>query len=103
MIDSNIGLRDRVKALFRFILGQVSKAVWGYGEKPGRTILCNFILIIASASIYHGSGLVQLHGVTKTVDWGEALYFSAVTFTTVGYGDFLPLGWVRGVSVFEAF
>ena len=103
VIDSNIGLRDRVKAVFRFTLGQVSKIIWGYGEKPERTIACNFLLIVVSAAIYQGSNLIQLHGVTKTVDWGEALYFSAVTFTTVGYGDFLPLGWVRGVCVTEAF
>jgi len=46
---------------------------------------------------------VQINGVAKIISWGEALYFSAVTFTTVGCGDFLPLGWVRGVSVAEAF
>lgn len=31
-----------------------------------------------------------------------ALYFSAATATTVGYGDVAPVGWVRGVAVGEA-
>lgn len=30
----------------------------------------------------------------------DALYFSIVTFTTLGYGDYSPMGFGRGVSVF---
>jgi len=32
----------------------------------------------------------------------DILYFSYVTFTTVGYGDMTPTGLCRGVAVFEA-
>jgi voltage-gated potassium channel Kch len=31
-----------------------------------------------------------------------ALYFSAVTFTTVGYGDWHPVGWARFFAATEA-
>ena len=35
----------------------------------------------------------------KTV-W-DALYFSGITFTTIGYGDIAPGGWARGLAVIE--
>jgi len=31
------------------------------------------------------------------------LYFSTVTFTTLGYGDMSPMGWLRAVALIEAF
>jgi hypothetical protein len=33
----------------------------------------------------------------------EAAYFSMVTFTTLGYGDFIPHGYFRAISVTESF
>ena len=30
-------------------------------------------------------------------------YFSVVTFTTIGYGDYAPLGTLRGVTSLEGF
>ncbi len=76
--------------------------MWGYGEKPGRTLICNFFLISISAVVYWASGLIQVNGTQRAIEFGEALYFSVITFTTVGYGDFLPLGWVREISAIEA-
>ena len=35
--------------------------------------------------------------------FSEALYFSGVTFLTIGYGDVLPSGWVQILAVFEGF
>lgn len=33
----------------------------------------------------------------------ESLYFSGITFTTIGYGDFAPMGWTRFLAVTEGF
>lgn len=33
----------------------------------------------------------------------EYFYFSAVTFFTVGYGDICPMGWNKGLALFNAF
>jgi len=33
----------------------------------------------------------------------NCLYFSVVTFTTLGYGDMVPVGAARALAAFEAF
>lgn len=33
----------------------------------------------------------------------EAIYFSAITTFTIGYGDIIPLGWCRWIAVIEGF
>ena len=38
----------------------------------------------------------------RTEGFLEYIYFSAVTYTTIGYGDLLPLGPVRFVAAVEA-
>jgi hypothetical protein len=35
--------------------------------------------------------------------FGTCLYYSVVTFTTLGYGDITPIGWSRLFAAFEAF
>lgn len=34
---------------------------------------------------------------------GRLVYFSTVTFTTLGYGDYHPVGWVKLIAAAEAF
>ena len=33
----------------------------------------------------------------------DSIYFSTVTFTTLGYGDLSPIGWIRLITSLEAF
>ena len=35
--------------------------------------------------------------------FGNALYFTIITFTTVGYGDIMPLNWMKLVVSLESF
>ena len=39
-------------------------------------------------------------GVVLETDFSP-LYFSVITFTTIGYGDYAPLGWLRLVAGVE--
>ena len=57
-------------------------------------VLLHFVEIMAWAWYYVWSGAMP--------DWGSAVYFSAVTYTTTGYGDLvLPQTW-RMMGAMEA-
>lgn len=57
------------------------------------------LLISVFAVIYHGFGL----GVPRVaVDFSDAVYFSIVTWTTLGYGDFQPPQQLRILAALEA-
>ncbi|WP_283788118.1 ion channel [Bermanella sp. WJH001] len=94
----------------------LSKAVdlfCGYGEQPARVVgfsLC-LIFIFAIAfwvfGIEDGSHVIQF---SLDASWqqnllnlGNTLYFSVVTFTTLGYGDLVPIGFSRMLAAIEAF
>jgi voltage-gated potassium channel len=54
-----------------------------------REIQRNFQLIALAATVVLAVGVVFYHVVEK-FRWIDSLYFSVVTLTTVGYGDFTP-------------
>lgn len=62
------------------------------------------ILIFAFAWVHHEIGLMDMSGPAPraTRDFGDALYFSVVTSTTLGYGDFIPLGPGRPIAALQA-
>ena len=78
----------------------------------GRTLsalVCHAIaLIFVFAGIYRGFGLFLSANlpaavvVRSIVPWDSALYFSIVTWTTLGYGDFAPLPPIRLVAALQA-
>jgi hypothetical protein len=44
-------------------------------------------MVVIFAAIYAGYGLLR-NGADVAVPWSTAIYFSVVTWTTLGYGDF---------------
>ena len=85
----------------------------GYGERPLRVIFFSLIIILIFATIYFFAGLAfsgdSLGFNTELTLWENtkiffsALYFSVVTFTTLGYGDLAPIGVARAFAALEAF
>lgn len=85
----------------------------GYGEDPLRVVLFSLLLIFFSSLFYYIFGLrfageyqvFSLHNgfEENVIFFFECLYYSVVTFTTLGYGDFIPVGFSRLVAALEAF
>ncbi len=81
----------------RRVHGPLSERMWwwmlwltcGYGERPMRTVWLFFAVIFGFALLYLGCDVKAPEGPVS--DLPTALYFSVVTFTSLGYGDILPV------------
>lgn len=58
--------------------------------------------VVSHAMVYQSVGLATVAGLNTDVGFLDALYFSIVTFTTLGYGDFQPAPELRIVSALQA-
>lgn len=94
----------------RYLGLSLLKLICGYGERPFRTIATGAVVMLGSALIYFATGAITTHPISnrplpdEKVGLADALYFSIVTFTTVGFGDWHPKpdSWVRYWVVGEA-
>ncbi len=113
----------------KWIMLTFSNMIYGYGEKPWNVIFSAGILIFIFALLFSLIGIgnpeiIELRGTAihqnsgniidlaskgflknnKIRNFPDSLYFSLITFTTLGYGDFRPLeGWGRILAGSEAF
>ena len=74
--------------------------ICGYGERPPRVFLWAASVVLGLAFVYFAIG--------SGWEWrffGDYLYFSAVSFTALGYGSWLTTSnyWIRGIGAFESF
>ena len=78
----------------------VLKLLCGYGEKPLRVIVWAASVMVGLALIYFIIGSIW----AWSAFW-NSLYFSAVSFTALGYGSWLEINndWIRGIGAFESF
>lgn len=80
--------------------------VFGYGERPLRVFGWSLTVVCFWAALYWCLGLVRLSGATYPIHGLlQNLYFSVVTFTTLGFGDFEPVKtfWGMLFAASEAF
>lgn len=77
----------------------VMRLLCGYGEKPERTVISALVIIISLAIAY------RLWGSFNTSSIWDILYYSAVSFISLGYGNWAPqpTGWAKSMGVLEAF
>lgn len=85
----------------------------GYGEKPENIVIFSLSLVFSCAFLYFIFGVnyegatLQFspsNGIIKNLaNFAMMLYYSVVTFTTLGYGDITPIGITRLVAAIEAF
>ena len=91
----------------RFVPSLFMDILSGYTEKPVRVILSSLGIVLIFGFAYF-----LLDAVRPTVENSEgpvgfwnSIYFSFITFTTVGFGDFIPKTflWVKILVAMEAF
>ena len=85
----------------------------GYGERPMNVVTFSIMLIMFCAVLFFlfgvqsSTGMIQLsfdNSLSENVgNFFSTIYFSVVTFTTLGYGDIQPVGISRLVATVEAF
>lgn len=86
-----------------------SNCVWvicGYGERPINTLICIAVSIILFAIAYLFTGFQigqEIISLSKLIEsnvevmelakaFGHSMFFSVTTFSTVGYGNYVPIG-----------
>ena len=80
-----------------------------YATDPIRVLLSMFIsyavfsFIFVFMAILNMGGLTGAEGKGLLSIIGDSFYFSAITYLTVGYGDFCPLGIDRWIAGLEGF
>lgn len=109
-------MKMRRKQMPRYSLKRfISKIVefsCGYGERPLRIVLISALVIIVFSMVFFLTGLnyndqTIIFSFSNSLfqnieNFFNSLYFSVVTFTTLGYGDILPLGISKFFAAIEA-
>jgi hypothetical protein len=85
----------------------------GYGEAPLRIVGLSIFIIVCCAFLYTFTGIdyrgeVLAFNSQASINenislFFSCLYYSVVTFTTLGYGDITPVGISRAIAAAEAF
>lgn len=68
--------------------------------KPWRIVFWAAVVIFGFAGIYWHEAS-SFNATNQICSYWDALYFSGLTFTTIGYGDITPMHWMRGIAVLE--
>jgi hypothetical protein len=94
-------LLSAVRLLPEFIFGRL---LFGYGERPVRVLVASALIIVFCAMLYTQQGALIFRDEPARPSFRQSLYFSTITFTTLGYGDFYPSphGFCRTLAMTEA-
>ncbi|MHC4574784.1 MAG: potassium channel family protein [Planctomycetota bacterium] len=94
-------LLSGVRLVPEFVLGRL---LFGYGERPVRVLVASALIIVFCAFLYWIPGALIYRGGDTEASFFQGLYFSTITFTTLGYGDLYPApeGFCRKLAMAEA-
>lgn len=99
----------------RWLRASLARKVMLYGESPFRVVATSFLIILAFTLLYPlggwmrpvepGGTLGQRLTIAQVLNnptvLGESFYYSTLTFTTLGFGDFRPVGLGRFLTTVE--
>jgi len=75
----------RFKAIAFWLDAVMFNWLWGYGERPWRLAMTMLATMFAFGTLQY-----WLDGIPGS-DWWTHLYFSGITFLTIGHGDLVPV------------
>ena len=94
------------KTLHKWLWSCFLNGIFGYGVQPTKVIISAILIITLFAFLFMSPGITNVVGIEEITsnNFFDCIYFSTITFTTLGYGDFRPLeGWGRILAGSEAF
>lgn len=97
-----LSLAQSVVNRLKYYLSHIYSALFGYGEKPLRVVIASAITILVYAWTYYFFDVLKDSTGKVAGEFVDGLYFSIVTFTTLGYGDLTPLPKFRLFAASEA-
>jgi uncharacterized protein YjbI with pentapeptide repeats len=78
------------RPLARWLWHVVLEVLCGHGERVGRVVVAALVVILGMALVYLRLGqLAEANGTAVSSFW-HALYFSACSFSSIGYASFAP-------------
>jgi tetratricopeptide (TPR) repeat protein len=77
--------------------------VAGFGYRPMRVVGLAALTVVLFGLLFWANGGVVAAGSKEPAGFWDCLYFSGVTFATIGYGDFIPAPAVRPLALVEGF
>ncbi|MBB6645640.1 pentapeptide repeat-containing protein [Halobellus ruber] len=103
-------LEERLIAGARWSRAKVARATLLYGESPWRVIAWSFGIIFSFALLYplggwmkptDGDPITYAQIASNPVEILNAVYYSTLTYTALGFGDFQPVGLGRLLTTLE--
>lgn len=95
-----IPFKNPMRVVSYFFGDMISK----YGTSSTRVLLTGALIILLSAGLFtFNDSLLFQNKPLDGAHFSDSIYFSMITFTTVGYGDYHAIGLTRFVAATESF
>ncbi len=101
--EKSLLLISILSAIIRYLFSLLNDFYWGYGRRPFNIVGCSLLVILICGFIFlFNQDLMNMPNKQTKMSVSDSLYYSTITFTTLGYGDFTPQGFLRVVASLEA-